>query len=925
MLHGAREITHRVWTGRGAARVRAARRRRGSKIQTPRRAPDRCARRRRRRVGRAQLTRRARHEESACAANGAICAPRRPVGAARAPLYTPRPAHRWRKVKASPAVPTVCPKPRPRAPQTRAAPGSRGPCSASTPMARASFSPARPQPARRAARATDNSAPPPAFESAHRPPTDAAAPSSSAQQRQATGAARKARAASSSNPALPPHEARIVRAVLAAAARPAAAPARAMADDPSVVAVRTRAAAVRDQRRQLTTQDGGAACESDVSAAREREVSSALRSLVGQYEDLSAEQAAVIARLRREAAVATSDALDRRRRFESLKGALRQSVEKSVAATRRLQDQQKDVSALRRHLAASRESAEREASAAHKAMRSLRVRLATTTAEMDKAEEVHAAAQVALKEAAATAVAAVENRRVEEIAVIKRERDEEVARAKSELEEFWTFSLSAAAARDAQLADAERRCVALTLALDELRTITLAHEAVRRRDCADAKAMLDASRLEVRKLQESLATAERARRAAVTAAGEEEAAHRLSVVRFEAHLREVTANAVATCRRAVNAAEERAEARHEKLVEQMRTQSVAEQRSLKAKHQRDLIFAEDQAALLQRRAALRMQARARAQLSAAKKRYQGQTDAIESEAAVIAEERHAKLVAQATRDAEVLAEEQFEAWKLECKKEQRVKSWNDSLQESVEKTQRVAALEAELTSMSNKMTSLRGELVCAKEAANVAGLAVATERERAEKQEAMLTSASVELCATREQANIAEMRASRAERCLADTVQLRERDHVHLQQMTVAILRHKEEADTLRAEVANLQAVCTNYASEIAVSAAEQQRGLIAPKKCGLDEAAQGSGGRVPFGNTASFRQSGENDGAAGNTAIPGGKASATGLGKKYTLRVDVQPFEPKSSKQCAPAVAPTAPTRDPSLSYANLFWCPPG
>jgi hypothetical protein len=113
---------------------------------------------------------------------------------------------------------------------------------------------------------------------------------------------------------------------------------------------------------------------------------------------------------------------------------------------------------------------------------------------------------------------------------------------------------------------------------------------------------------------------------------------------------------------------------------------------------------------------------------------------------------------------------------------------------------------------------------------------VAAERETAGKFEAQAEALTAKLRITRRQLEQQDARAAQAERTLSDYDALRVRDQAHLQELTVAVIKHKEEAEVLRTEVENLQAVCTNYASAISVAARERAVGAEERPAGGCDE-----------------------------------------------------------------------------------------
>jgi hypothetical protein len=113
---------------------------------------------------------------------------------------------------------------------------------------------------------------------------------------------------------------------------------------PEVVAVLSRVAAVQEQRKALIALDDKAP---GALGAGTGPIVAALRSLVAEFEDLADDHSAVIAGLRREAQDRELEASHSRRRYDSLKSALRQSVEKNVAAARRAEAQATTVVCLR--------------------------------------------------------------------------------------------------------------------------------------------------------------------------------------------------------------------------------------------------------------------------------------------------------------------------------------------------------------------------------------------------------------------------------------------------------------------------------------------------------------------------------------------------------------------------------------------------
>lgn len=126
-------------------------------------------------------------------------------------------------------------------------------------------------------------------------------------------------------------------------------------EDLDVVSVHGRARAVAAQRDSLSSHVDGSASLLDQPSvsARHAPLVSALRGLVRELEDLTDEQEAVIIRLRREAAGTGAVSENAQRRFNSLKAALRQAVEKNVDIARRTHAKQDEILALKSAIAAA--------------------------------------------------------------------------------------------------------------------------------------------------------------------------------------------------------------------------------------------------------------------------------------------------------------------------------------------------------------------------------------------------------------------------------------------------------------------------------------------------------------------------------------------------------------------------------------------
>lgn len=126
---------------------------------------------------------------------------------------------------------------------------------------------------------------------------------------------------------------------------------------PDVAAIHSRSRAIAAQRDALSN----AADNTISSLPRSQPLVAAMRGLVRELEDLTIDQDAVILSLRHQVVASGEEAETARRRFHSLKAGLRQTVEKNVAACRRIQEKDHHISSLKAAIAANAEATEKAA------------------------------------------------------------------------------------------------------------------------------------------------------------------------------------------------------------------------------------------------------------------------------------------------------------------------------------------------------------------------------------------------------------------------------------------------------------------------------------------------------------------------------------------------------------------------------------